>query len=146
MIYYKTLLLSLDNKNEEFTTEIPINIDNSFNKSYDNLDENGIIKVGSIVKEGDCLIVKIRTSRTSKMHPSTKVDLLLQNSIIIDNSLYAKHNDVGIVESIKYEHRIISIKIKSEFDHNIGNKFSTRHAQMSTIGHVFDDMMPIFNE
>ena len=99
---------------------------------YINLDQRGIIKLGSRVKVGDCLIGK--TIRTVDSNTNTVEEQ--------DNSNYAKVNEEGevvdVIESLKhiegqgYVGQII-IKLQVSGPPEVGDKFANRNAQKSTI-------------
>ena len=102
---------------------------------YINLDNRGIIRRGSRVRVGDCLIGKTIETYDSGTRATDYQD----------NSKYAKVNEVGLVDDIietltyvegkGYTGQII-IKLLSSGPPEVGDKFANRNAQKSTIGKV----------
>lgn len=99
---------------------------------YKNLDENGIIKVGSVVKQYDCLVAMARIV-------TRKDDLPTEE----DMSLYVPIYEGGVVESVLAtvnvkNQRIVLIKLAKTMNPELGDKFAPRHAQKGTIGRMVD--------
>lgn len=138
MIFYKTIASSLDTVSsgkisnisyqisEEFILDFPRN-KNKDKSVYANLDENGLVRIGSSVNIGDCIIGKVRIETGSKGDVKK-----------IDKSSYVRRGEEGIVESIISHNNTRTVKIRKVMTQIVGNKFATRHAQKSTIG----KMMP----
>ena len=109
-------------------------------KIYHAIDtSNGIARIKSIIKKGDCLVSKY-TSISSE-----------GKTEYIDQSVYAKIDQIGTVDSIvKTSHggtMIIKIKLRQERIPELGDKFASRHAQKSTIGLIVkDEDMPFTRE
>ena len=100
--------------------------------NYSKLDKNGVIKVGSFVNKGDTVIGKVY----HKIFKSKK-----QNELS-DTSVFAKANEVGIVDRIFQTttpdgYKLIKIKIRIRRIPEIGDKFASRSAQKGTVGMVY---------
>jgi len=99
---------------------------------YDNLDENGLIRIGSVVRVGDCLIGKIRTI------------IRKGNVIKEDASSYAEIGQAGIVDEVIVTtnasgFRVAYVKIRQVRKPQVGSKFASRSAQKSTIGLILPE-------
>jgi DNA-directed RNA polymerase II subunit RPB2 len=97
---------------------------------YANIDENGLIRVGAHVKQGDCVIGKVR-----------------RNNILntIENaSVFAGVGEEGIVERVLVTPNaenmlVVKVKIRSIRDPIVGDKFASRSAQKGTIGIILNE-------
>ena len=131
---YRTItVVEKKNDNNGFENiEVP-GIDIRFKShNYSKLDKNGIIKVGSFVNKGDAVIGKVY----HKIFKSKK-----QNELS-DSSVFAKANEVGIVDRIFQTttpdgYKLIKIKIRIRRIPEIGDKFASRSAQKGTVGMVY---------
>lgn len=101
----------------------------SKSSSYDKIDDNGFIKVGSKVDQNDIIISKIITLKNSKpTDPEYK-----------DISVTLKNNDSGYVDTVYSGkngdgYKFVKIRIRKDRNIDIGDKFSSRHGQKGTIG------------
>ncbi len=136
MVYYSTISSSITKDRtrvtEEFTRTIPQKMIRAGDKDpYRHLDENGIVRVGSTLETGDCVIGKIR-----RLNDDGYED-------IKDASSYAKKKEEGTVMSVIKDGSTIIVKIYGVYNQIVGNKGATRHAQKGTIGTVYsqDRMM-----
>ena len=98
-------------------------------RNYQKLDVDGIIKVGSYVKKNDTLVGRIYSRKIKGSN----------NDEILNTSIYAKKNEVGIIDRIFTSitpdgYKLIKIKIRMLRIPEIGDKFATRAAQKGTIG------------
>ena len=121
----------------EFTNNIPQNIrDNHAPHIYDKLDERGIIKPGSVVREGDCLIGCYRR---------IKRELNIEYR---DASIYANRTKVGTVTKILVNQvgkRMITIELQETRVPKLGDKFSSMQAQKGVFGLIEEDWkLPYF--
>lgn len=94
---------------------------------YSNLDENGIVRVGSIINPHDALIGRVRRNITSGQ---------VENATI-----FAADDEHGIVEEVlvtrsREEKKIVSVKIRDTRIPKRGDKFALRPSQKGTIGLV----------
>jgi len=105
-----------------------VKINSSGRDVYRHLDPNGLPRIGSIIREGDCIIGKIRTMRETKKEDSV--------------SLYAGVGDVGEVIAIQItcgeenseNYRIICVKTSHRRFQVVGDKLASRYAQKGVIG------------
>ena len=107
-------------------------------KQYENLDQNGIVKINSVVRSGDCLICKVKKITT---HPKGSSSYFTSTSKKEDNSIYLEAWEDGIVDSILTStnldgEKIIKIRIRVTGRPIIGDKVSLRSAQKSVIGKI----------
>jgi DNA-directed RNA polymerase II subunit RPB2 len=96
--------------------------------NYQHLDDNGIIKIGTKLKEGMVIVGKV---------------LYMPNSNPIDVSLIAGRLDTGIVDKLYVSKNIngdkqVRVRIVKERKPEIGDKFSSRAGQKGTIGILLD--------
>jgi DNA-directed RNA polymerase II subunit RPB2 len=94
--------------------------------SYDDLDERGIIKEGTLIDETSVIIGKIEYSSDN---PSLSRDV----------SITASKGHSGIVDKVyitddEEGKRIVKVRIREERKPNIGDKFSSRCGQKGTVG------------
>ena len=99
-----------------------------YGKKYDNLDENGIAKVGSIIEFGDVIVGQSRIDNTT------------QNVIIKDISRIAQIGEDGIVTQVSIisneessKEKIIRVKIYQRRFVQPGDKFAAPYSQKGTI-------------
>jgi len=107
--------------------------------SYDLLDENGFVKVGSYVKEGDVIIGKVvPLKNTTENGPKFK-----------DASTTIGPNSSGVVDWVYVNkdsdgYQFVKVRIRSIKIPGIGDKFSSRFGQKGTIGMIYDqEDMPL---
>lgn len=103
--------------------------------SYDNLDKNGIVKVGSKVGPNDVLIGKI-----SPIISNNGLDK--SNIKFKDNSTCMRHNESGIVDKIVMTknqdgYKFCKVRVRSIRIPQIGDKLASRSGQKGTIGMVY---------
>ena len=100
------------------------NIKNGLN--YSKLDENGIIPEGTKLDGGDVIIGKCT---------------YIGNGTLIDDSVTIKKTDVGRVDKVftfeEYGSRTCRVRIKSEREPVLGDKFGSRHGQKGVMGMMF---------
>ena len=85
---------------EEITRDIP----NVGDDARSNLDENGIIRVGAEVKEGDILVGKVTPKGQAELSAEEKLLLAIfgeKSREVKDNSLRVPHGGSGIVHRIR---------------------------------------------
>nr|QBK90219.1 MAG: DNA-directed RNA polymerase subunit beta [Pithovirus LCPAC102] len=111
---------------ESFTSDFPRNSHRD-QRIYDNLDDRGIAKIGSIVNVGDCIIGK---RKIITEHGVTREE---------DASVYVKVGENGIVDKILYTKKMVKIKIRLVSSPIPGDKFASVHGQKSTIGLMLKD-------
>lgn len=100
--------------------------------SYDLLDENGFVKIGSHVKGGDVIIGKVvPLKNTSESGPKFK-----------DASTTVAENSSGVVDWVYVNrdsdgYQFAKVRIRSERIPNVGDKFSSRFGQKGTVGQIY---------
>ena len=117
----------------------PINIQ-SRSYNYQKLDENGIIKEGKKVVNGDVIIGKVinKSSKTSKEQ-------------LIDNSIVIKVGEEGVIDKVFISttpdgYKLVKVKIRNLRIPEIGDKMASRHAQKGTCGMVLPQQDMPFTE
>ena len=96
--------------------------------AYDHLDKYGIVRRGTLVGRGDCLVGKISTFEKKGREPK-----------ITDSSLYAELGQEGIVDKVMISRgsnssRVAYIRIRQVRVPQVGDKFASRSANKSTMG------------
>lgn len=123
---------------ERFCKPVKYNVDGSVKTyeikpaSYDKLDpETGLVRVGEYVTEKDVIIGKVIPLKTDEGSAEFK-----------DSSITIKNSEAGYVDRV-YTNRdsdnytFCKVKIRAEKIPEIGDKFSSRHAQKGTIGMTY---------
>ena len=92
---------------------------------YRHLGEDGMPKLNSYVKEGDCIIGKMRVSGKQKW----------------DMSVYMDVGEKGIIDRVTIlknaaQHYVAHVKIRDVRKPLVGDKFASRYAQKATVGHI----------
>ncbi len=99
--------------------------------NYHAIDSDGVPIVGVYVREGDCIIGKIKKSKSNK-----------SNSHIYDMSTYIKPGQQGMIDKVSIsDHQdnvIISARIRQIKIPEIGDKFASRYAQKATVTALLD--------
>jgi DNA-directed RNA polymerase II subunit RPB2 len=98
---------------------------------YSKLDENGIVKKGLYVVQGDILIGRniIKTTKTGE-------------TTVIDTSVSVKKGEEGYVDKVIIMgspdgYKIVKVKIRSTRIPEVGDKVAARSAQKGTIGMIY---------
>lgn len=97
---------------------------------YANIDENGLIRVGAYVKQGDCVIGKVRRNNVL--------------NTVENASVFAGVGEEGIVERVLVTPNaenmlVVKVKIRTVREPIIGDKFASRSAQKGTIGLILNE-------
>ncbi len=129
---------------EEFTNDIP----NVSEEATRNLDENGLIRVGAEVKEGDILIGKITPTGESEPSPEEKLlraifgekagdvkDVSLRvppsgGGVVIDKKLFERAKKE---KSSKDKDKIVLTKLEAEYKKNLNALKEMANAKLLTI-------------
>lgn len=132
---------------EEITRDIPNVNENLIRK----LDANGIIMVGSEVKENDILVGKVTPKGQSEVSPEEKLLLAIfgeKSKEVRDNSLKVPHGGAGIVHSIRVFNRKdgadlppgvstrVKVYIAQKRKISEGDKMSGRHGNKGVISKI----------
>jgi DNA-directed RNA polymerase beta subunit len=99
-------------------------------EKYAALDERGIARVGAQVREGDCIIGKIRKNLTTGKNENA--------------SEYVGVGMEGVVESVieglnPERMKVVKVKIRQVRKPVMGDKFASRHAQKTTVGLILPE-------
>ncbi|MDQ7983063.1 MAG: DNA-directed RNA polymerase subunit beta [Spiroplasma sp.] len=132
---------------EEITREIP----NTSEQARKFLDDDGIVLVGTEVKEGDILVGKVTPKGQTQPTPEEKLLSILygeKSRNVKDNSLRVPNGGAGIVQSIKRYSRADGFELPSEVEEIIhvyivqkrkireGDKMAGRHGNKGVISKV----------
>lgn len=132
---------------EEITREIP----NTSETARKFLDDDGIVLVGTEVKEGDILVGKVTPKGQTQPTPEEKLLSILygeKSRNVKDNSLRVPNGGAGIVQSIKRYARADGYELPSEVEEIIhvyivqkrkireGDKMAGRHGNKGVISKV----------
>ena len=113
--------------------------------SYENLNKNGLVKIGTKVGGDDVIIGK----KTPIMNIPSRSK---KNLNYKDNSTSLRSNESGIVDRVVLTtntdgYRLAKVRIRSHRIPEIGDKLSSRHGQKGTIGMVYrSEDMPFTEE
>ena len=103
-----------------------------------NIDSSGVIKPGTVVNQGDPLILGLREKETAhnKVHKKGK-------SAFNDASITWDHNDSGVVTDVVMGKRGPTVVVKMSAPMQIGDKLSGRYGDKGVIADVIpDSQMP----
>lgn len=108
--------------------------------SYDKLEEDGFIKVGTKVEEGDAIIGKVVPLKTTgdddiKYRDASTFVRNYENGTV--DMVFVSSNDEG--------HKFGKVRVRTERIPQIGNKFTSRHAQKGTCGMIYHQEEMPFN-
>ena len=133
---------------EEITRDIP----NVSEAAVKKLDENGVIMVGSEVRENDILVGKVTPKGQSEVSPEEKLLLAIfgeKSKEVRDNSLKVPHGGAGIVHSTKVFKRgeegvdlppgvnkRVKVYIAQKRKISEGDKMSGRHGNKGVISKI----------
>lgn len=125
---YRTMLKGTGNIVESFA--IPALKKGEPADKYSNLNENGIIKIGSRVSQGDVLVGKMRQDKTTGKIEYANTIVGLGEGGIVDRVLVSTN-----AENVT----VVKVKIRQVRDPVIGDKFASRYAQKGTIGIILNE-------
>ena len=135
---------------EEITRDIP----NVSEEARKNLDENGIIVVGTEVKEGDILVGKVTPKGMAELTSEEKLLHAIfgeKTREVRDTSLRVPHGGEGIVHEVKIYSRkendelpagvskVIRVYIAQKRKIQIGDKMSGRHGNKGVISLILPE-------
>lgn len=102
------------------------------------LDDEGVIKKGAIVKNGDVIIAALR-----KRTPSVTLALLGKSlsERPKDDSLKWTMEDDGVVMDVQKTAKGVTVQIKTEERAKIGDKLAGRHGNKGVITHIIPDSL-----
>lgn len=130
-VIYKTYKLIAKKNNERFARP---EVEKGKEKRYEAIDENGIPRLGSFVKEGDCLIGKIRKNTATGKWENASSFVDIRQEGVVDRVLISTNQEGN---------RVVKVKIRKVRKPVLGDKFSSRYGQKGTIGMILrDEDMP----
>ena len=142
MTYYRTFVAETRCRgNEEETFQIPPTtaVGIKGNCDYSKLGPNGIIPIGTEVKEGDVLIGKIARMNDEFDKQGNQITRIHDRSVVMRKLKY------GVVDKVIQTctgfngHNIVWVTIRQNRMPVVGDKFASRHGQKGTIGRVIDE-------
>jgi DNA-directed RNA polymerase II subunit RPB2 len=101
-----------------------------YERRYSSIDENGLPKLGSFVKEGDCLIGKVRKNLTTNQIENASSFVEVKQEGVVDRVLVSTNPEGA---------RVVKVKIRQIRKPVLGDKFASRFAQKGTIGMILPD-------
>jgi DNA-directed RNA polymerase subunit beta len=143
---------------EKLTRDIP----NTSEKALDQLDEEGIIRIGAKVNAGDILVGKV----TPKSETETTPEFKLLNSIfgekakeVRDTSLRVPHGTEGTIIDVQRLKRsegddlnpgvdeVVKVLIATKRKLSVGDKMAGRHGNKGVIAHILpEEDMPYMED
>jgi DNA-directed RNA polymerase II subunit RPB2 len=101
--------------------------------SYDKLDKDGYVKVGSFVDDNDIIIGKVTALKNAIEGQTPKYR---------DMSTSVRSNESGLVDMVYKNsngdgYNFVKVRIRTDMKPEIGDKFSSRHGNKGTIGIVY---------
>jgi len=111
--------------------------------NYKKLDEDGIIKKGAVVKDGDILIAGLVKKKESKIDEIiARLNRRLVQPWVKKPLIWDKEFD-GIVKDVIKTKQFISITVLTEEPAIVGDKLTNSHGSKGVIVHIIpDDQMP----
>uniref|UniRef100_A0A6C0BM45 DNA-directed RNA polymerase n=1 Tax=viral metagenome TaxID=1070528 RepID=A0A6C0BM45_9ZZZZ len=95
---------------------------------YKHLDNNGIAMIGSMIEPGDVIIGRMRKHKNTGEVEYPNVVAGIGERGIVESILDTKNHK---------DQRVVKVKIRELRIPNLGDKFSSRHAQKGTMGMAF---------
>lgn len=107
-------------------------------KAYENLDDDGIVRPGTVVNHGDPLILAARQKEfaQNKIHKKKQAGYG-------DESLLWKHHDPGVVTDVVWGKNGPVVLVKSQSQMQVGDKLSGRYGDKGVVAAIVpDSQMP----
>ena len=135
---------------EEFTRDIP----NVSEESRKNLDENGIIRIGTEVKDDDILVGKVTPKGMAELTSEEKLLHAIfgeKTREVRDSSLRVPHGEAGIVHDVKIftkkdsdelpagVSKIVRVYIAKKRKISVGDKMAGRHGNKGVISLILPE-------
>ena len=136
--------------NDQLTVEIPNT--STYSKRF--LDENGLVKIGSEVSDGDILVGRVSPKGEYNPTPEEKLMAAIfgsRDSNLLDTSLKVKHGQAGTVinvEVLSKDHgdtledgvdKIVKVYIAQKRKIKVGDKLAGRHGNKGVISVVLPE-------
>lgn len=127
--YYKTYSASCDNKVYRQEFGLPPARDGVTNEIYKNIDKNGMPIIGAYVRQGECIIGRVKYDETGRK---------------LDDSIYLDLGDEGRVDTVIRDPNwdrqdTVTVKLRWVRTPMKADKFAPRYAQKGTIGVIYSD-------
>lgn len=120
--------------NDEFKKPDPLNVTILSNSDYSKLNNNGFPNLETKIKYNTAIIGKVSRIQPT---PSQPYDYCDQSTIYKEHeNAYIDKMDINIIESDGY--RSAKVKVRTEYEPHIGDKFTTKSAQKGTIGLIIN--------
>lgn len=132
---------------EEFEKPDPSRTRGMKHATYDKLDDDGFVEVGTRVSGGDIVIGK-----TTGISHSRNIDPLLSRFTRQDQSIRIRDTEAGYVDKVMLSTnekglKFVKVRVRSVRTPEIGDKFASRHGQKGTIGMLYrQEDMPFSSE
>ena len=126
-VIYKTYKLIAKKNSEKFARP---EVEKGKESRYEAIDENGIPRLGSFVKDGDCLIGKVRKNSTTGKWENASSFVDVRQEGVVDRVLISTNQEGN---------RVVKVKIRQVRKPILGDKFSSRYGQKGTIGMILPD-------
>ena len=107
-----------------------------YNKEQlDNMDDEGVVKVGATLKKGDPMVLAVRTNEPS---PGT-----LGKRVLTDLSVTWEHEHPGVVTGVVKTRKGVKVLAKVEAPVEVGDKLSNGYGNKGVVSQIIpDDQMP----
>ena len=144
--------------NDQLTIEIPNT--SAYSKRF--LDENGLVKIGSEVSDGDILVGRVSPKGEYNPTPEEKLMAAIfgsRDSNLIDTSLKVKHGQEGTVINVEVlskdqgdvledgVDKIVKVFIAQKRKIKVGDKLAGRHGNKGVISRVLpEEDMPFMED
>ena len=121
-------------KPEKFYSNGKVKTEKMTHGSYDKLDKDGFVKVGSFVDSNDVIIGKVTALKNAIEGEDPKFR---------DMSTYVRSSESGIVDMVYKNsngdgYNFVKVRIRSDRYPEIGDKFSNRSGNKGTIGMIYN--------
>ncbi len=121
-------------KPEKFYSNGKVKTEKMTYGSYDKLDKDGFVKVGSFVDENDVIIGKVTALKNAVEGEDPKFR---------DMSTSVRSNESGIVDMVYKNsngdgYNFVKVRIRTDMRPEIGDKFSNRAGNKGTVGMVYN--------
>jgi len=110
-------------------------------ESYSNLDDEGVIKAGTIVKPGQVLIAALRQRLDTERVEDANLSKLHKSIVrpFRDASIKWDGERTGVVEEVVKNGKSIAVHVKTESPAEIGDKIAGRHGNKGIITKIIPD-------
>jgi DNA-directed RNA polymerase subunit beta len=134
---------------EEFTRDIP----NVSEKALRNLDENGIVRVGTYVRPGDILVGKVSPKSKTELTPEEKLLHAIfgrAGEDVKNDSLEVPAGEEGVVIATQRFSRrmeMVKVYVATKRQLSVGDKMAGRHGNKGVIARIVpEEDMPFLED